>query len=65
MIEKMREALEALAELSRNGCDIDGGDFHEVMVKYGLFVEVPADEAFKAEWEGDTMFVLAWEASND
>ncbi|MEE8551445.1 MAG: hypothetical protein V3T08_09370 [Gemmatimonadota bacterium] len=58
--EGLREALEQCAQLSWEGCDIDGGDFHDLMVRLGLFVEVPADEEYKEEWDTDTMFVLAW-----
>ena len=56
----MREALAGGAQLSWGGCDIDGGDFHDLMVKHGLFVEVPADDEFKEEWDLDMMFVLKW-----
>ncbi len=57
MVRELRAALEELAELSRDG-DIEPGDFEEVMVKRGLMVEVPANDAFKAEHGGDTMLVL-------
>jgi hypothetical protein len=56
----LREAIEEMCQLATDGCDIDGGDFHDLMVRLGLFVEVPADEDFKEEWDCDTMFVLAW-----
>ncbi len=58
---RIKDALEALTQLTWEGLDIDGGDFHEVMVKYGLFVEVPASDEFREEWDSDTMFVLAWD----
>lgn len=57
---RLRGAIEEITQLAWAGCDIDGGDFHDIMVKHGLFVEVPADQAFKDEWDSDTMFVLAW-----
>ena len=59
-IRRLRDAIGALAESWRDGCDIDGGDFQEVMVKYGLLVSVPADESFRAEFDADEMYVLAW-----
>ena len=58
--EGLREALTECAQLTWDGCDIDGGDFHNLMVKLGLFVEVPADKEYKEEWDLDKMFVLAW-----
>ena len=52
LAERMREALE--------GGDIDGGTFFDMMVRLGLFVEVPADEEYREEWDMDTMYVLSW-----
>ena len=59
----LRAALEEITQLAWEGADIDGGDFHELMVRRGLFVEVPASEEFKDEWDCDTMFVLSWKDS--
>lgn len=56
----MREALEWCAEEAWDRTEIDGGHFHDKMLSLGLFVEVPADDDFRDEWESDTMFVVAW-----
>lgn len=57
---KLREMLEWCAEESRECLDIDGGDFQNAMESRGFFVEVPADEDFKAEWDTDKMYVVSW-----
>lgn len=59
-ITKLREMLQWCAEESWEKGEIDGGDFQEAMVKAGLFVEVPADEQFRADWDADEMFVTSW-----
>jgi len=43
---------------------VHGLDLQDTMLKAGLIVEVPADEAFKELWgeDEDTMYVLAWQA---
>lgn len=59
-ITKLRAALQYCATQVSNGYDIDGGYFQDEMIARGLMVEVPADEAFKAEYDSDVMYVLAW-----
>lgn len=59
-IIKLRSMLQWCAEETWDGGDIDWGCFQDEMVKAGFFVEVPASEEFKEEWDADTMFVLAW-----
>ena len=58
--DKLREMLQWCAEQTWEGGDIDWCDFQDQMVQRGFFVEVEADEDFKAEWETDVMYVLAW-----
>ena len=55
--ERMRTALEVLAELTRDG-EIGPSEFQDVLIEEGLMVQVPATEEFRAEHGGDTMLVL-------
>lgn len=57
---RYQAALEWCCQAAWMGGDIDGGDFQSEMVERGVLVEVPASEEFKAEWQEDTMFVMAW-----
>ena len=59
-ISKLRSMLQWCAEETWEGGDIDWGYFQDEMVKAGFFVEVPASEEFREEWESDTMYVLSW-----
>lgn len=59
-ITKLREALRWCAATTWEGVSIEGYDFQDMMIAAGLMVRVPADEAFRAEWEADEMNVLAW-----
>lgn len=59
-VTKLREALRWCAEAAWEGSSIEGYDFQDMMEREGLMVEVPADEAFREEWDSDTMYVLAW-----
>ena len=56
----LRSILQWCAEETWEGGDIDWGYFQDEMVKAGFFVEVPASEEFREEWESDTMYVLSW-----
>lgn len=38
----------------------DGGDLQDVAEKLGLIVKVPADEAFREEYDSDEMFAPVW-----
>ena len=58
--DKLREALEWCAREHQDGGDIDGGSWQDMMERLGLLVEVPASEAFREDWDCDTMYVLAW-----
>ena len=58
--DKLREVLQWCAEQVWEGGDIEVGDFQDAMVNAGLLVEVEADEDFKAEWDTEVMYVLAW-----
>ena len=49
-----------MTERSAHSLDIDGGDFEDIMVKHGIFVKVPADKAFKVEFDCGWMYRLAW-----
>jgi len=59
-IRRLREMLGWCARLVWDGCDIDGGSFQDKMEAAGLMVRVPADEAFRDEYDADEMLVLAW-----
>ena len=59
-IARLREALEWIMQLAWEGCDVDGGDLQDLMTRLELLVEVPADDEHRAEYDADTMFVLAW-----
>lgn len=59
-IKKLKEALEWCSEQIWDGFEIDSGDFQDRMTEVGLLVEVPADEAFKHDNGGDTMFSWRW-----
>lgn len=58
--DKLREFFESLALDVWGYSDPDGGDFQDRAVEQGLLVEVPADEAFKAEYDSDTMYTWIW-----
>lgn len=60
--DEARKALEWCAEQVFEGCDIDGGGFQDEMVKRGIMVSEPAPDDYKAEWDADEWFVLAWKA---
>lgn len=64
-VENLRGMLGYCVTDWRDGCAIDHFDFQDEMVKRGLLVEVPADEAFRDEWDVETMFVLAWTKDAD
>ena len=59
-IQKLREVLQWCAEQAWEGSDIEVGDLQDAMLNAGLLVEVDADEDFKAEWDTDKMYVVAW-----
>ena len=56
-VAKLRAALERLFPVDEGYTE--AFDDLEAM---GLLVEVPADEAFREEWDADTMYVWAWSA---
>ncbi len=59
--EKLREFVEwCMATASWQGYDLHGGDMQDKAEELGLLVQVPADEAFREEYEADEMFVVAW-----
>ena len=58
--DELREVMETLAQIVWDGCDIDGGDFQDLLEKKGLLVTVPASEEFASEFDTDTMFALKW-----
>lgn len=60
--DNLRQFFEAMALDVWNQGDIDGAECQERAVAQGLLVEVPADEAFKAEYDRDTMFTWSWSA---
>lgn len=58
---RLREALEWCAQqIWDGGLHIDGGDFEAMMLKAGLFVEVPATPEVAGEWGVDVMYTLVW-----
>ena len=57
---ELRDAFEWATRQVWEGCDIDGGGFQDEMVKRGLLVEVPADDAFIEEFDAEFMYVLRW-----
>lgn len=59
-VGRLREALRWCPEAAWEGSSIEGYDFQDMMIAAGLMVEVPADEDFRAEWDTDTMYTLAW-----
>jgi hypothetical protein len=61
-VRPLRSALEWCAEQVFEGCDIDGGDFQDEMVQRGIMVSEPASDDFKAEFDANEWFVLAWKA---
>jgi len=58
-IRRLRDAIGTLAEIAEDG--LDGGDFQDIMVKHGLFVEVPASDQFREHYDLDKMYVLVWD----
>lgn len=59
--DKLRQFLESMAHDAWGLPDeIDGGDFQDRAVEQGLLVQVPADEAFKAEYDCDMMYTWSW-----
>ncbi len=59
--EKLREFVEwCMATASWQGYDLHGGDMQDKAEELGLLVQVPADEAFREEYDSDEMFVVAW-----
>jgi hypothetical protein len=64
--DKAREFVAfCITDGSFQGLDIDGGDAQDKAQELGLIIEVPADEEFRAEYDSDTMFVLAWRARTE
>ncbi len=58
--DNLREMLQWCAETTWERGDIDAADFQDAMLKAGLFVEVPASEQVRDEWDCDVMFVVSW-----
>lgn len=58
--DELREAMEELVPTVWNGCDIDGGDFQDLLESKGLIVTVPASEEVASKFDTNTMFVLKW-----
>ena len=58
--DELREVMETLAQIVWDGCDIDGGDFQDLLEKKGLLVTVPASPEVACELDTDTMFTLKW-----
>ena len=58
--DKLRHILEALAGESWEGMDIEVEFFQGLLLREGVFVEVPASEGIQAEYDTDTMYQLAW-----
>ncbi len=59
--EKLREFVEwCMATASWQGYDLHGGDMQDKAEELGLLAKVPADEAFREEYDSDEMFVVAW-----
>ncbi len=58
--DELREVMEELTRIIWDGCDIDGGDFQDLLEKKGLIVSVPASEDVASEYETDVMFVVKW-----
>lgn len=57
------EAREAIREMWHHWCEhlsFDGEDLQFALERSSLLVEVPADEAFRDEFDADTMLVLKW-----
>ena len=54
-VERLREALEKLFPVAEGFTEA-----FDDLERMGLIVEVPADEAFRDEWDADTMYVWAW-----
>ena len=58
--DKLRRILEELAEDTHGATDIDGGSFQDVLLREGIFVEVPASEDIREEYGVDTMYQFVW-----
>ena len=54
-VERLREALETLFPVAEGFTEA-----FDDLERMGLIVEVPADDAFREEWDVDTMYVWAW-----
>lgn len=60
--DTLRQFFEAMALDVWGFSDFGGGDIQDRAVEMGLLVEVPADEAFQAEYDSDTMYTWSWSA---
>ena len=54
-IQRLRTALEALFPAEEGFTEA-----FDDLVSFGLLVEVPADDAYREEWDAETMYVWAW-----
>ncbi len=60
--DEIRDVLEWYSEMLWDGREPDGFDFHDEMVKRGLFVEVKASDRVREEYDTETMFTWKWHA---
>jgi hypothetical protein len=56
------EEVRALREVLMHLCPAEEGftEAFDYLIERGLLVEVPADEAYREEWDSDTMHVWRW-----
>lgn len=59
-LKRLREFVEWLFRQTWNGREPDGYEIQDKGVELGLLTKVPADQAFREEWDADEMFVVAW-----
>ena len=65
VLERLVEAFEECAQgLWDGGLEIDGGDFEQIMLKHGLWVEVPATPEVAGEWGTDVMHTWIWSGAS-
>lgn len=58
--DTLRKFFETIARDMWDLDTVDGGDFQDTAERLGLVVLVPADDHFKLEYDGDEMYVWAW-----